>query len=280
MGRMLEALRKVGTTPEADGVLHPLPPNEQETSAPQSEPARQVAREPDRFEEELQQDPELDCPSPKDAVLASADKQTVPHPDRLPSQHERDFRKLAERILSQISLGRGTAIAFLGVDEDGAGAAVLANLALALTRQVPGNVLVVDADFRGPALSRRFGIDAGPTILEVLSGAADWEQVIQQTGIPRLSLLPGSHLPPSRHSPGTFKFGHLLGLLRQHYQLVLIGAAGVASPEAQLLTPYADGVYLVIELGRTLRRVARDAVRHLERRGIGVLGCVLIEADE
>lgn len=279
MGRMLEALRKVGTTPDADRNVFPLSNDGLDAFDRRSEPARTEGNRPD-CPRKGARDSGQDRPNAEDAAPTAADRQVATQLDRLPPGWQQQYRNLAARILSDLQSSQSAATAFLGADQPALTGTMLADLASALAEQVAGQVVVVDAFFRRPRMSQRFGIEAKHTILEVLSGAVGWQEVLRPTSTPRLNLLPGSHLPPGQPLPTTFKFGRLLGQLREHFDLVLIGAAWTADRDTQLPMRHTDGVYLVVEPGRTLRRTARNAVRHLERRGIRVLGCVLIESDE
>jgi hypothetical protein len=66
--------------------------------------------------------------------------------------------------------------------------------------------------------------------------------------------------------------------LRRDFDLALIDAASLQTGEALSLAPHCDGVYLVVRLLRTSRRVLKDAVKVLQADGAKLLGCVVIEA--
>ena len=113
----------------------------------------------------------------------------------------------------------------------------------------------------------------------VLAGGADWRELVRRTSVPRLSVLPAGQLPADDGSPRTgWKLASVLDALRNRYRLVLIDAPSLAHPEVAPWSRLCDGTYLVVDLGQTGRRAARQAVRLIEKCGGRVLGCVLVNA--
>ena len=191
------------------------------------------------------------------------------------SPRQSEYQELSERILSQVSPRASAVLVFAGIDEQSPAAAVVAELAVAVAARGAGEVLLVDADFHRPQLAGRFRVEAGQSLADVFLGVAPWEYVIRRTTTPQLSLLPGGPWQATQPLPQDFEPGRLLSQIQQSYRFVLVHAASMARAETVWLGRHAEGVYLVIELGRTPRRAAQQAVARLNRCGIRILGCIL-----
>jgi uncharacterized protein involved in exopolysaccharide biosynthesis/cellulose biosynthesis protein BcsQ len=149
-------------------------------------------------------------------------------------------------------------------------------------------VLLVDLDFRHPAVSRELGgqVEAGildPLLLDdrLAAGAVqhvpglnlDYLPVRSRPGDPLLPFV-GGHVP------------HLLRQLRDSYDCVVIDSPPLlAVAEARLLAAMADKVLLVVKWGSTRRDVARDAsnllrdLGHLNANRSEFVGAVLTQVD-
>jgi len=78
------------------------------------------------------------------------------------------------------------------------------NLALSMAAEKDVEILLVDADFAKPDVSKRLGMGEGPGLLDALAGQIDVEACIVDTDVPQLAILParcrGAH---ARNSPGS-----------------------------------------------------------------------------
>jgi len=157
---------------------------------------------------------------------------------------------------------------------------VTAALAEAIAAQTTGEVLAVEGDSGPPRLaaflksgdggaSRGAGGMAG-----VLAGEAAWQGSVRRTPWKRLDVLPGMKVAGGGAAMGTADLAALLDELRCNYQWVLLDAPSTACPETMSLARLCDGVLVVVELGRTGRRAAQQAVELLQDSGVNVLGCV------
>jgi hypothetical protein len=150
-----------------------------------------------------------------------------------------EWTAVAEKILEDFPPGRPGVLWFASPEPAGHAAAAVASLAAALACQVTGEILAVDGNLRSPG--RILGNEE-----PLAADAARW--------------------------------GAALSELRRAYQLVLIDGSAAGEFEAELAARFADAVYLVIALGRTGRRAARQAVAALRAAGGRVLGCVVVPA--
>jgi len=236
MSRMLEALKRIETgTPQPARGIRPISPEELELFGLRGDVEPPEASEP--VEQATGEDCARGLPGPP---VEAADPQV---------------QGLAENVLSQLPTGRAAALAF--------------------TSPIGGEG-TTDANLRRPGLADRFGIRSGGGLVEVLAGSTDWRRVVRKTGVAGLSVLPGGRWPAADdRSPERAGLAGLLDALRRDYRLVLLDAASLACHETAPMIRLCDGTYLVLRLGRTARREARQAIRAVEAAGGRVLGCVL-----
>jgi succinoglycan biosynthesis transport protein ExoP len=129
-------------------------------------------------------------------------------------------------------------------------------------------VILVDLDFRHPAVSRELGGKAEKGILDVLKGRSSAE-IIQR--IPELEL---DYLPLPRNPVDPLailaseQVPDLLRQLRESYDCVVIDSAPLlGTTEARLLASMVDKVLFAVKWGRTRREVAQNALSLLRYRG-------------
>lgn len=139
------------------------------------------------------------------------------------------------------------------------------NLALSIALEKDHLVLLVDGDVAKPHVSRVFGVDGEPGLLDVLADPAmNVESVILPTDIPRLSILPAGR----RSDIAT----ELLASARTQQvldRLAALGRRGIVlldSPpilltsEARVLASLAGQIVLVVKAGHTPQHAVKDAV--------------------
>ena len=150
-----------------------------------------------------------------------------------------------------------------------------ANLAACLA-ETGRSVLVVEADFRNPVLTRMLGAEnsVGLTDIALLGDAAQLDKVIQPSKVPNVSVLPAG----TRQVGGAVgNLGAIIGQARHLADIVLIdGAPVLAGSDALDLMPHVDTVVL---MGR-VRHTTRDQATHtrdlMTRIGVPVLGVALV----
>jgi len=134
--------------------------------------------------------------------------------------------------------------------------------------------LLIDADFRNPSLSARFGLTSERGLSVHLAGG---DINIIEAGIDNLHILPAGPLPPNPVALFTSaKFSETLTMLRQQFQFILIDSAPVLSvADSQILATKVDGVILVAKAGDTPQEIISRANIQLERAGACVLGAAV-----
>src|SRR6266487_4447393 len=148
---------------------------------------------------------------------------------------------------------------------------------LAITMALSGSrALLVDADLRKGRLHHQFGLPSTQGSNEVLSRELPWDQTVQSTSVPTLSLLPRGSL--SRNPGEMFLSQKMRGLLKElsaQFDYVIIDSAPVmAADDVTSLSPHVEGVIFVIRAAYTSARVACAALDLLYQREVDVLGLV------
>lgn len=151
----------------------------------------------------------------------------------------------------------------------------IANLAVALA-QSGKRVLLIDADLRRPTLQSLFRVPGDIGLADVLQGEVEGLNVIRPTFVEQLSLLP-SGKPPANPAEliASPRLGELLKQVEAEFDLVLIDSPpllAVSDPCA--VGRQANGVLLVVRLGKTNLITIRRATEMLATHGLPILGMV------
>jgi Mrp family chromosome partitioning ATPase len=227
-------------------------------------------------EPEAQSDPAIEPEAQSDPPISTEAPEAADSPSRADAASLAPWPRLARTIISQWTSEESAALMFTSPEESESRTAAVASLAEALAAEVPGEVLVVDANLCEPALAARLGVASGQGLVDVLDGTAGWQVVVRRTRVEGLALLPG--WPAGTHqSVRIATFAPLLEELRGRYRFVLLNAASVGCGDTAAIARYCDGVYLWIRLNRTPCQAALEAIDLIERRGGHVAGCVLTD---
>ena len=157
---------------------------------------------------------------------------------------------------------------------------VACNLSIALA-QGGRRVLLIDANFRRPAVQRVFADLRGPGLSNLLVGDGTLSGCVHGTTIPRLDVLGGGPVPPN---PAELLGGDrchklLQEAAGQYDQIVIDSAPVLLASDALVLATAVDGVVLVVRANRSSRGVARRACSLLADVGAHLFGAVLNAAQ-
>ncbi|WHO40717.1 polysaccharide biosynthesis tyrosine autokinase [Sphingobium sp. AP49] len=165
--------------------------------------------------------------------------------------------------------------------QEGEGKSVTLNaLARALAKR-DKKILVVDADMRRPMQHNLFRVTPAGGISEALTGQAKVDELIVDSGVPGVSLLPCGAIPPNpAELLSTPALDALLAAVRDRYDTVLIDAPPILGlPDSPLLAAKVQVTVLVVEWGRNHHGGLRVAVERLRRAGGSIVGAVLTKAQ-
>jgi protein-tyrosine kinase len=142
------------------------------------------------------------------------------------------------------------------------------NLALSMARETDHAVVLVDGDVIKPHLSKLFGIDREPGLLDVLADPTiDVRSVILPTDIPGLSLVPaGTASETATEMLASARMGEVMAQLAawDRSGIVLFDSLPVLlTSEARVLSALMGQVVMVIKAGGTPQQAVADAIEAL-----------------
>ncbi|WP_022683269.1 GumC family protein [Sphingobium bisphenolivorans] len=186
------------------------------------------------------------------------------------------FAPIASSLLLGSAGGLPRSILVTSAQEGEGKSSSLHALARALAK-LNKRVLVVDADMRRPKQHSLFGVAPGRGISELLTGQAKVDEVIMDSGVAGVALLPCGAIPPNpAELLVTPALDAMLAMVRDRYDTVLIDAPPILGlSDASLLASKAQATLLVVEWGRNHHGGLRVAVERLRRAGGAIIGGVL-----
>lgn len=153
-----------------------------------------------------------------------------------------------------------------------------ANLGVVLA-QGGKDVLVMDCDFRRPAIHTVFGLPNARGAVNALAGECELQEAYQEF-LPGLKVLTVGALPPN---PAELlmsrRFTELLISVQQGFDYVLLDSPPTkVCSDAAIVAAQSDAVLLTFDAQTTRKGDVRRAVHSLEAVGANVLGTVMNKA--
>ena len=139
------------------------------------------------------------------------------------------------------------------------------------------DVLLIEANFRTPALEQVFPIRRNGGFAELIAGTQDVDTVMQATPQPNLFVITSGHYETSpSHILEAPRMSEVLAQLHERFQFIVFDSAPVnVYTDAQILGARVDATVFVIEADRTRNEEVQRAKRQLERGGAKMLGVLL-----
>lgn len=200
---------------------------------------------------------------------------TYSHPDNKISDQFRGIRANLDYVTGDSRLR----VVVVTTPNHGEGATTTAvNLAVSLAQR-GDKVLLVDADFRKPAMHDIFGIKNIPGLTNVLTGQVHWQEAVHRTEIGRLELLTsGPALFNSAEMLGSRAMRELMDAAGNVYDRIVLDVSPVLeTADIQLLSGACDGTILVVWAGRTKSECAIEAKKLLDMAKANLVGIVVNE---
>lgn len=142
--------------------------------------------------------------------------------------------------------------------------------------------LLIDADIRNSVMTGTFKAEeAYHGLTSYLSGHVDMYQVIHDTSVQNLNIIPAGQVTPN---PTTLlqnaRFEKLLEYVRERFDYVIIDTPPIGLVvDAAIVAQKTDGSILVTESGAISRRFVKKAVEQMEQSGAQFLGVILNKVD-
>lgn len=161
----------------------------------------------------------------------------------------------------------------------GEGKSTVSSNVARLVAQAGTPVLLIDADLRRPMIATTFEIDGAVGLTQALAGDVNVREVIVETGMPNLSVLPAGRIPPNPSELlGSLRMKQFVDDLSHDYLVVLDAPPLLPVTDAGLLTAFCDGALLVQAAGKTQIEQSQHCRRILDQVGGRLLGVVLNKA--
>lgn len=154
------------------------------------------------------------------------------------------------------------------------------NLALILA-QTGGSVVLVDADMRKPRIHKVFNVDDSKGLSTLLVERTEMNEVIVNSGIPNLYIIPGGPKPPNPSELlGSKRMTEILKELKGRFERIIIDSPPIiAVTDAPVISTICDGVVLVLKAGMTSKDLAKRSLKNLRDLNARILGAVLNDVD-
>jgi protein-tyrosine kinase len=220
--------------------------------------------------------------------IVRVDRQALRHAGLLPSeQQERamaDQYRQIKRPLISAAMGRRTArlengqLIMMASAMPGDGKTFTSiNLALSMSLEKDVSVLLVDADVAKPHISRIFGVDKEPGLLDVLREPnVAVESMILPTDVPNLKLLPaGTRSETATEMLASFRMEQTMKHLAHSdpTRIVVIDSPPLlVTSESPALAHAVGQVVLVVRAGFTPQQAVLDAIDLIgENKSVGLV---------
>jgi protein-tyrosine kinase len=153
---------------------------------------------------------------------------------------------------------------------------VAANLALALSARESLSILLVESNFRRPALARLFRTEATVGLTELIFKEAEWDAAVKDTPPANLCLITAGRPPSSITQLFELdRFEELIEEFRTEFDVTLFDTPPLVYAEALALASKVDRVLLVAQAERTRTDLLAEGKEALEKIGATILGVVL-----
>ena len=143
------------------------------------------------------------------------------------------------------------------------------NLAVSLSLERELNVLLVDADVAKPHISREFGLDGAPGLIDLLiDDSLSVEETLVRTDLNDIQVLPaGKPHPQATELLASEKMSSIVDELSNRYAdrlIVMDSPPLLITSEAQALATQVGQIVLVVETGMTNRQVLAQSIEVLD----------------
>ena len=168
-------------------------------------------------------------------------------------------------------------IAITSTSENEGKSTVSINLAISLAK-LGLKTILVDADTRKSVMAGRFKFKNKISgLTNYLSGVSPIEDVIYETDIQHLNVIPAGQVPPNPTGLLQNKnFNIMIEVFREYYDYVIIDTPPVGQViDAAIVAPKTDGVAMVVEANHVKKKVLEKAQEQLEKGGAEFLGIIL-----
>jgi len=189
------------------------------------------------------------------------------------------FRKLKTQIFLHPGNSPRTILVTSAAPQEGK-TLVAVNLAVAISKEIHSNAILVDGDLRRPGIHLEKSKSA-KGLSNYLSDGVPLPEILIDSQIEKLRIIPaGSSTRKSSELIRSRKMGELLQTLREYGDntyVVIDSPPIMATSDPSLLSKMVDGIILVVRAGYTTRESVQSAIKSIDRQKI--IGVVFNQID-
>jgi protein-tyrosine kinase len=194
----------------------------------------------------------------------------------------RSYKILRTRVLQRMRSKNWNSLGITGTSAGEGKSLTAINLALALAQDVNTWVFLVDLDLQRPQIGSYLGMRFERGLTDYLTGHAEIDQIIYDTGVKRLAVVPNAH-PVEQSSeylsaPRMTEFINALEAEAPRRVIIFDMPPLLVSDDVLAFAPRLDTVLLVVSQGQTARRTLANAREVLSE--MNVMGVVLNRSTE
>jgi receptor protein-tyrosine kinase len=250
---------------------------EEERRLKLEEPSLKVVEEKEVLKKE---GPTLEFPEEKRESLGLPSKDAAPVLIVPPHSFGAEaFRKLKTQIFLHPGNSPRSILITSAAPQEGK-TLVAVNLAVAISKEIHGNVILVDGDLRRPGIHLEKN-QSGKGLSNYLSDGIPLSEILVNSQVEKLRvILAGPSTRKSSELIRSKKMGELLQSLREfgdNTYIIIDSPPIIATADPTLLSKMVDGVILVVRAGYTSRESVQSAIKSIDRQKI--IGVVFNQID-
>ena len=144
-------------------------------------------------------------------------------------------------------------------------------------------VLLIDADMRLPSVAKKMGLKGTPGLSNILVGMGSEQIPIFKTGVlDNWFWLPAGDIPPNPSELiGSQYMRELIEALSESFDVIVLDLPPIVPiSDALAVSPYLDGMLIVVREDYTAKKDLNYTIRQLKISGAKILGFVMTYAKE
>ena len=157
------------------------------------------------------------------------------------------------------------------------------NLAMVMAERVNQRTIVIDCNFRSPAVAGLLGESNTPGLAELIRGEATLDEVVKPTAYPNLLFIAAGRARQDQVGEllGRPELRDLSDTLRREYDYVLFDTPSINHWSDAAVTGRATGgALLVVRMNKTHREAVEKSMRLLNAANIALTGLVMTHARD
>jgi succinoglycan biosynthesis transport protein ExoP len=163
------------------------------------------------------------------------------------------------------------------------GKSVMSKNFASILAKLNAKTLLIDADLRGPKLTRELAPSAAGGLIEAVIGTGKLEDLVlreERSGLHFLPAVSGSRVPHTSELLASLGLRSLLNEAQQTYDYIIIDLPPFGPvADVRAISPQMQAFAYVLEWRKTPRRIARDMLDNYEDVRRKCLGVILNKVD-